>query len=386
MRTLSSPKLGLLAGVTMMLCLQEQGVGKPLPDVSGTVPPVTASADQAKPQSVVFPKEEWLRADAAESGFDLETLALITEKMREAKGNGVLIRNGYLVAEWNFGAAADKRYDTQSCTKSITSFAVGLALGDGRIPSVDTPVQQCWPDYKAGPFTDQITFRHLMNMTAGIIQTTKYGTSQDRKQPPAYTEPGTCYNYLNDQAKAVATALTYIYGRELGECMNEKLRPLGISMEWGSEPRWDPAVTTADGKEMRVNCGYSRARFAAADLARIGHLYLQKGVWDGQTIVSPDFVAQSLTAGPISTNEPREVGDNGLILTGGYGFAWRQHEYNGVLTWGMHGYGHQFCVIIPQYNVVMTKLSAWQDQSTWIGNTTFYPLLIQALQKRSGYE
>ena len=96
-----------------------------------------------------------------------------------------------------------------------------------------------------------------------------------------------------------------------------------------------------------------------------------------------DFVTQSLTANPIPSGKRREVGEDGLILTGGYGFKWRQHEYHGVVTWGMHGYGEQFCVIIPEYNVVMTKLSDWRDRSTWIGSTTFYPLLIQSL-KRSG--
>jgi CubicO group peptidase (beta-lactamase class C family) len=217
-------------------------------------------------------------------------------------------------------------------------------------------------------------------MTAGILQTTRYGTGQDRNRPTEYAEPGTRYNYLNDQTKALATALTYLYGCELGAFMNEKLKPLGISMQWGSEPRWDPDVVTADGRQLCVNCGYCRARFSATDLARIGHLYLQKGVWDGQTILSKDYVAESLTANPIRVGEPKKVGENGLILTGGYGFAWRQHEYNGVVTWGMHGYGHQFCVIIPEYNVVMTKLSNWHDRSTWIGNTVFYPLLIQSLQ------
>ncbi len=338
------------------------------------------TAQQTNLNPIVFPKEKWLRADAGAFGFDRGTLDLIAAKMREAKANGVLVRDGRLVADWNFGGPSGKRFDIQSCTKTITSLAVGLAIGDGLIPSVDTPVKQCRPDFEAGPFTDEITFRHLLTMTAGIVQTIRYGTSQDKNLPTEYARPGTRYNYLNDQSKALAGALTYICGRELNEFMNEKLSALGAAMKWGSEPEWDPDVVTADGRRVRANCGYSRAHFSASDLARIGHLYLQKGAWDGKIIISQDFVAQSLTANPIPSSERREVGEDGLILTGGYGFAWRQHECEGVITWGMHGYGDQFCVIIPEHNVVMTKLSDWRDKSTWIGNATFYPLLIQSLR------
>ncbi|NLE36925.1 MAG: serine hydrolase [Pirellulaceae bacterium] len=329
---------------------------------------------------VVFPEREWLRADAKESGFDLEILDRITAKMKEAKANGVLIRDGYLIAEWNFGGPAEKRFDIQSCTKSITSLAVGKAIMDGRIPNVDVLVKDYWPDFEAGPYTDKITFRHLLTMTAGILQTTRYGTGQDKQLPKEPAEPGTRYNYLNDQSKALAGALTYLYGRELGDVMNETLKPLGISMQWGSEPRWDPDVVAADGRTIRLNCGYSRAHFSASDLARVGHLYLQKGLWKDNRIISEKFVKESLTPCGIPTGPRQEVGDDGLILTGGYGFKWRQHEYDGVTTWGMHGYGQQFCVIIPEYDVVMTKLSNWRDKSTWIGNNTFYPLLIRSLK------
>lgn len=349
-------------------------------NMSPKSPSNSAGAAPSASAPVVFPGEAWLRADARTSGFDPQTLDAITVAMREAKANGVLIRDGYLIEEWTFGGPADKRFDIQSCTKAITSLAVGLAIRDGLIPSVETLVKQCWPDFEAGPYTERITFRHLLTMTAGIVQTTRYGTGQDRQLPEEYAEPGTRYNYLNDQTKALASALTYLYGRELNEVMNENLQPLGAAMHWGSEPRWDPDVVTGDGRTLAVNCGYCRAHFNASDLARVGHLYLQGGVWDGRRIIAEEYVRQSLTANPIPTCEPREVGENGLILTGGYGYKWRQHEYNGVITWGMHGYGGQFCVILPRYNVVMVKISDWTDKSTWTGNTTFYPLLIQSLQ------
>ncbi len=367
--------------IMMCLCVTEELMSKRKEDSADETQARTVTTEQATFNNVVFPMQEWLRADAEKSKFDPEMLNLITAKMKEAKANGVLVRDGRLIAEWTFDGLPTKRFDIQSCTKTITSCAVGIAIREGRIPSVDTPVKQCWPDFEAGPFTDRITFRHLLTMTAGIVQTTCYGTSQDKFLPTEYAEPGTRYNYLNDQSKALATALTYIYGRELGDFMNEKLKPLGATMKWGSEPGWDPDVVTADGKRIRVNCGYSRAHFSASNLARVGHLYLQKGAWAGERILSEEFVEQSLTANPVAASKRQEVGEDGLILTGGYGFKWRQHEVDSITTWGMHGYGCQFCVIVPEYNVVMTKLSDWRDKNTWIDNTTFYPLLIRSLKR-----
>ena len=373
------PVTVLMTLVFTLPCATEQATRVQASASSGTRASGADAPEALNP--VVFPGDAWLRADPEAACIDPEMLERITAKMEAAQANGVLVRNGYLIAEWHFGGPPETRFDIQSCTKSITSFLVGMALMDGHLPSVDALVKDYWPDFEAGPYTDQITVRHLLTMTAGIVQTTRYGTGQDKQLPQEPAEPGTRYNYLNDQSKALAAMLTYLYGRELGEVMNEKLEPLGISMEWGAEPRWDPDIVTADGRTRRHNCGYSRAHFSAPDLARIGHLYLQQGVWVGKRIVSEAYVAQSLTPCPIPVGPRTAVGKDGLVLTGGYGYNWRQHEYDGVTTWGMHGYGQQFCVIIPEFNVVMTKLSDWRDKSTWIGNETFYPLLIRSLKK-----
>ncbi|MCK9266457.1 hypothetical protein M0P98_06210, partial [bacterium] len=51
---------------------------------------------------MVFPDKEWKRGNPEDFGFTQETLNLIDEKMRAASADGVLIRNGYLIAEWNY--------------------------------------------------------------------------------------------------------------------------------------------------------------------------------------------------------------------------------------------------------------------------------------------
>jgi CubicO group peptidase (beta-lactamase class C family) len=324
---------------------------------------------------MIFPGKEWPRAEPRECGFDTGALAEMTAVMKKARANGVLIRDGRMVAEWTLCGPADMKIGIQSCTKSITSFALGLAIRDGRIRDVDTLVRDCYPAYEAGPHTGKITFRHVVTMTAGIKQSRDYGF--ESQVSTEYTEPGVKFQYLNDQPRAIAAALTYVYGCELGEIMNRNLQPLDAEMEWGSLPEWDEPVVTADGRQVPLNCGYARAHFTAADLARVGHLYLNGGRWGDRTVIPEDYVRETLTitepsAAKYRAEEPPQ-------LRKGYGFAWWAGELGGVTMWGMHGHGRQFCIIVPAYNVVMVKLNDWRDRSAWVDWEVFYPLLLRSL-------
>ncbi len=154
----------------------------------------------------IFPEKEWNRIDPEKSKLDTEIVSQIDSLMRKAEANGVLIHKGKRVAEWNYGGTADQLYEVQSITKTITSVVLGLALKDGLISNLDAKVKDYYPNFEVGPFTNEITFRHLVTASSGIKSTITAGRYYD----PGNMKPGIESRYHNDHCHQLATALTYL--------------------------------------------------------------------------------------------------------------------------------------------------------------------------------
>lgn len=319
---------------------------------------------------MVFPKKHWTKGNPEDFGFTRESLNLIDEKMKQAEANGVLVQNGYLLAEWCHAGLPEKTVEVQSCTKSITSMLLGLAVQDGLIPGIDARVKNYWPDFETGPYTDKITFRHLVTMTSGISAGEPFVNPLEYVDP-GNMEPGKEYHYTNSQPIALACALTCLYGRKLEDVIKEKvLKVIGTEdeFEWwtGGQARSPQKIITARGKEVPVNIGSWGSHWTARDLARVGLLYLNKGMWEGQRVLDEQFVEESLTDIPYKINEwrrgtwlemqPRTEADLAKL---GYGLGWWTTRGDITRVWNMGGNGGQFCMLLPEYGVIMTKINGY---------------------------
>jgi CubicO group peptidase (beta-lactamase class C family) len=331
---------------------------------------------------MIFPEKEWKRGNPEDFGFTQETLKLIDEKMKAASADGVLIRNGYLVAEWNYaGPAYSKvREGIQSCTKSITSMMLGLAIQDGLIPSIDVPVKKYWPDFETGPYTDKITFRHLVSMTSGMATVRNWGLEYVN---PGNIEPGKEYHYHNDQPVALAKALTYLYNRSLEDVLKEKiLIHLQTDMKWGL----DGNITVSNGNEVPLVHGLGASQWTAEGLARVGHLYLNNGRWKDKQLLDEAYVKESFTDIPLKINiwrtgkwqQQQPQTEEGLSKTG-YGLGWWTDRGRDIEVWAMGGHGGQFCLVMPEYGVVMTKVNDWRKKP-FISRGAFTPILLGSLK------
>ena len=129
------------------------------------------------------------------------------------------------------GGTKTKQFHTMSIGKSFTSLVLGLALEDKLIPSLDARVKEYHPEFQAGVFTDQITFRHLATMTAGLNCTWGGEVCLNRKDA---LPPGVLIGYHRCQAIHLARALTYLYGRTLYSVLKERiLDSIGAKMWCG---------------------------------------------------------------------------------------------------------------------------------------------------------
>ncbi len=329
---------------------------------------------------MVFPRARWQRAVPEDQGMLPGPIEEMGALMKKSRANGVLIRNGYLVAEWNFKGPAEEKTDVQSCGKSITSLVLGLALDEGLITSLDVRVKQAWPAFNVGPHTEEITFRHLITMTSGIA--TKLHAVNFPN--PDNMKPGVEHHYQNDQPHEVAKALTYLYGRELQKVLQERvLDVIGGDVIW---PRHG-TVQTTDGRSVPVNMGYGCSRWAAHDLARVGHLYLNRGNWNGKQVLSEAYVKESFTAVPVKICEykrkSRWHGETAaerakILATLRYGLAWWSRTFYNPDTWYMSGNGSQFCLIIPRYNIVMVKINDYRVRP-WTNHPAYHALIMKSL-------
>lgn len=248
---------------------------------------------------------------------------------------------------WHGGTA----HTMQSVTKSITSATIGAAIlrGDFKSP-LDTPVLH-WFDPARVKHVDarkrRMTLRHLLTMTSGLdwnedlpyadpnnaaalMEATRDWVGFVINRPMAH-EPGTHFAY----SSGVSELLAHVFRKETGQDLEDYARnhlfePLGIhEYHWKRSPLGE--VDTEGGLFL-----------PDVGLAKIGELYRNLGLWQGQRLLSAEWVRESVT--------PRV--DAGDRLR--YGYQWWLISYDdgARLAWAGMGFGGQYVFVMPEDGVV----------------------------------
>ena len=300
--------------------------------------------------------ENWPGSTPEEQGMDSNTLAAMLEMLESDERNihSILIaRHGVLVLEAYLSPFnRETPHNIYSCTKSITSAVMGAALQDDLIKSIDKPVYTLFPDLTLDDERKkEILIRHLLTMSSGLewIEPLRSGLNDnwymhDSEFPAQYffdralvAEPGTQFNYNSGGSHLLSVIIQLATGEKTADYAARRLfAPLGISRYQWAE---DPNDTTIGGTGLALT---------SSDMLRIGQLYLQRGSWKNETVLSPQWVAES-TRGQIAA------------LDGGtYGYQWWVHPdgiYNAL------GWGGQQIIIIPQQD--MTVVFTAGDRSAF---------------------
>lgn len=182
---------------------------------------------------------------------------------------------------------------THSMAKSITSFAVGLLIGDGKLHLTDRLVDIFRDELptSVSPRMKRMTLRHLLTMSAGVTDINEAAsvTIADWKRAflssrPAF-EPGTDFFYNSMNSYMLAAAVEKIGGRHLEDILAERVfTPLGITQYL--------IERAPDG----VAKGGWGMYFAPIDLMKFGRMIADGGVWRGKQILPADYVAEATTA------------------------------------------------------------------------------------------
>jgi len=295
-------------------------------------------------------------------GIDADLLEQAYASARETPGIRSLLvqRHGVLVREEYFhGGAADSLEQVWSVTKSVTSTLIGIALEHGYLTSLDQtlkefllPVADSLPEDKG-----RITLRQLLTMTSGLEwhemdgggEYNRWVTSGDMVQyvidRPWAAPPGETFIYNTGGTHLLAVALTEVTGTPALDFAREHLfGPLGITqLDWWTDERG--YFTGGMGLYLRPR-----------DMLKIGELFLRRGMWNGSTVVSSQWVAEA-TAAHVSTANVVWCGPE-------YGYSWWVGQGQGHAFSFANGYAGQFILVVPELDLVIVATSGWRGH-TW---------------------
>lgn len=285
------------------------------------------------PQKKPFPnleEEQRLKRAAPETqGISSVYLQKFLEELmasREINLHGIMVvRNGCVVAEAEvYPYQKNLWHATYSFCKSITGIAVGMMIDEGRLGLDDKVVDLLAA--KVNPFIylkyKNLTVRHLLTMTSGAALN-EMGSAAEEDWVKAYLEShvrfphGSQFSYNSMNSYMLSAIITEVTGQTMMEYLDGRLwKPLGIrNVYWESCPMG------------RTKGGWG-LYLTMEDMAKIGQMYLQKGLWKGQRIVSEEWICRSCQK-RVETGE-----DNGYS----YGFHnWILEEENAFLFNGMLG-------------------------------------------------
>ncbi len=223
-----------------------------------------------------------------------------------APANGIVIRHGYIVAEWGDTQAVDM---ANSVTKTFLSAVAGVAFDRHMIRDVDDRVidyVQPTPDF-ALEHNRPITWDQMLRQTSGWIGTMwgkPWWADRPGKNPwdelAAGPPPvGQQWKYSDVRVNALALALTSLWKRPLPEVLRQYVMdPIGASPDWHWEG-YDNSWVTIDGVRIPVVPGgghWGGGMFISArDMARMGLLSLNNGRWGDRQVLSDAWIRLSKT-------------------------------------------------------------------------------------------
>jgi len=257
----------------------------------------------------------------------------------------MLLRHGAVVAQgWWAPYAPEHPHMLFSLSKSFTSTAVGLAVAEGHL-TVDDPVLSFFPEdapRKVSRHLAAMQVRHLLAMCTGHAQDTTEYLFRRRDgnwvkaflARPVIYKPGTHFLYNTGATYMLSAIVQKLTGMTVLDYLGERIfAPLGIEgATWETCPRG-------------INTGGFGLSVKTEDIAKLGQLYLQKGLWDGQRLL-PEAWVDEATAAHID-NAPNDNPD----WAQGYGYQfWRCRPKNVYRGDGAFG---QYCIVMPDQDAVM---------------------------------
>lgn len=279
-------------------------------------------ASKERPADVLIstPDHDRFFEDSKISGgrFNNETIGEYFSKVR---GNGALliVRNDTILLEKYYGDFSKlSPSNIFSVTKAVTALLCGIAVDEGHI-SISDPITRYIPELNdADPKFKRLTVEHLLDMRTGLDFQESYGWNPFSKMAKLYygndvvsqfkklhfkSDPGTSHYYNSMATALLGVAIERAVGVPFAQYLEEKVW-LPLDME-------SDAFISLDDSRHRQAKAYGGLVSNVRDLAKIGRLYINGGMYDRKRIVSQDWIDRSTHSS--LDNEAYSFGWNNII-------------------------------------------------------------------------
>lgn len=333
--------------------------------------PCTLNAQQRE-----FPSPAWKQASPESQGVDSQKLAeamkYLGSKMDASET--VVIRNGFMIHR---GKNAGRSHGIWSCSKSFTSSVLGILVESGKVTLNDSASKYA-TDLKAK--YSKITLRHFATMTSGYDAVGGgYGPkNQDGSKTPFNPAAqsfaaGTQYAYWDDAQRMFGAALSKAAGKNFSAVFNDMIaKKIGMSIKWSNR--------NGSYKGTKVDDSAGGVNTNAENLAKYLYLFLNKGNWKGQQVLSEAWVREA-TKVQVPASMPFSSKSQNYEGPGVYGYNWWVNgvRKDGTRLWHEAPAGTYMCLgakanwgfVIPEWDMIVVRLGTSGSNSSVTQNELF---------------
>ncbi|MDH4214388.1 MAG: beta-lactamase family protein [Candidatus Thorarchaeota archaeon] len=308
-----------------------------------------------------FPDDEWTATTPEEQGM---TSSILDEMMQfiddsDAPIQGLVVtRNGYIVKEqyWNYNTE-NSTHHIFSCTKSFTSTLIGIAIKEGFIDNVSQRVLDFFPEMTIENMDSRkgnMTLEHVLTMTTGL-DWNEWNIS--------YTHPDNMYNQMFSSPNPVQFFLNlptaydpgthWVYTTGASHLLSAIIQQVTnmTTRDFAEEYLFEPLNMTIGGwnnDAQGINNGGTQLYVTVRTMAKLGLLCLNNGTWDGNKILTEEYVTQASTSHVYAQPDFN------------YGYQWWIDPTHDLYS--ARGSEGQYVFVSPEYNVVVA-ITARADEA-----------------------
>jgi CubicO group peptidase (beta-lactamase class C family) len=362
--------IGAAGGTPIMRAAYRDGVGCVIlaPDQTfediADLPELTLPPPPGDPASIAWPDGDLVEDTSLPSGVDARALeaasdwAFDRESPEQVTLSLMVVHRGRILHErYAPGVEVTTKTRTWSTAKSIAVTLIGMLVDEGRL-ALDEPLGLDWLPEARSPETDPrnaITLRHVLNMSSGLEtvdnQGLEYATGSGlaywagassivgARNRALFREPGTYWDYENYDTLLGVLAMKRALGDDQAYMEFPRRRLLdkiGMRNTLLSTDRFGDFILSSQV--------YTNAR----DLARFGLLYLNGGVWNGERLISEDWIEFTRTPAPATAEIGNQYGGQWWLVPDGRDDV----PSTAYSTAGNRG---QYVVVVPSHDLVIVR-------------------------------
>ena len=264
----------------------------------------------------------------------------------------LVVKDGQLIHEEYFnGYTALSKTNSFSMAKAVTVMLLGKAAEEGKVKSLDHKFSDFFPEFDQKPFGKNLTLRHLAQMESGLDWDENYKNPFLPNAKAYYgrslikatfsrrfkENPGERFEYQSGSTQLLGFALKKALNQTLASYLSEKFWvPLGMEQdaEWSCDE---------SGMEKTYCCIHSNTR----DFAKLGQLFINKGKFDGEQILSESFIHEMKSG----TQKSKEI----------YGMGFWVNNDNPIKHYYFLGLQGQYIIMVPEKNMVIVRTGSYNN-------------------------